>query len=148
MFRENFKITGKLKIVLTDENGAVKDERAVDNLVVQSGLNFIASRMKDATADVMSHMAVGTTSTTPVLSDTTLGSEVSGSRVALTSTVVSGSNVTYTATFSPGVGTGALVEAGIFNAASSGTMLCRTTFAVINKNAADTLTISWTTTAS
>jgi hypothetical protein len=104
--------------------------------------------MKDATANVMSHMSVGTTSTTPTLSDTALGSEVSGSRVALTSTVVSGSNVTYTATFNPGVGTGALVESGIFNAASSGTMLCRTTFAVINKNAADTLTISWTTTAS
>jgi hypothetical protein len=148
MFQENFEVTGKLHIVLTDENGNVKDEREVDNLVVQSGLNFIASRMKDATANVMSHMSVGTTSTTPTLSDTALGSEVSGSRVALTSTVVSGSNVTYTATFNPGVGTGALVEAGIFNAASSGTMLCRTTFAVINKNAADTLTISWTTTAS
>jgi len=148
MFQENFKLTGKLQIVLTDENGAVKEERKVDNLVVQAGLNFIASRMKDATANVMSHMSVGTTSTTPTLSDTALGSEVSGSRVALTSTVVSGSNVTYTATFNPGVGTGALVEAGIFNAASSGTMLCRTTFAVINKNAADTLTISWTVTAS
>lgn len=148
MFQENFKLTGKLQIVLTDENGTVKEEREVDNLVVQAGLNFIASRMKDATADVMSHMSVGTTSTTPTLSDTALGSEVSGSRVALTNTVVSGSNVTYTATFNPGVGTGALVEAGIFNAASSGTMLCRTTFAVINKNAADTLTISWTVTAS
>jgi len=49
-------------------------------------------------------------------------------------------------TFGAGVGTGAVTEAGIFNASSAGTMLCRTTFSVINKAAADTLGITWTVT--
>ena len=146
MIKDSVTATGKLSIVLTSGTGVVKEVREVPNLVVQTGLNFIASRMKDATADVMSHMAVGETNTTPSNGDTTLLAEVAASRTALTSTSVSTDAVTYTTTFGPGVGTGALVEAGIFNAASGGTMLCRTIYAVINKGAADSLTISWTVT--
>ena len=50
--------------------------------------------------------------------------------------------------FGAGVGTGALTEAGIFNASSGGTMLCRTEFDVVNKGSADTMTITWTVTVS
>lgn len=144
--QDTIKMTGRLNIVLTDENGAVKDERNIDNLVVTAGKGFIASRMKDATATAMSHMAVGTTSTAPAVGDTTLGAEIASSRTALTSTTVTTNSVAYVCTFGTGVGTGAVVEAGIFNAASAGTMLCRTTFSVINKGASDTLTITWTVT--
>jgi hypothetical protein len=66
----------------------------------------------------------------------------------LTSDTVAGAVVTYVATFGPGVGTGAIVEAGIFNAASSGTMLCRTVFSVVNKGADDAMTITWQITVS
>ena len=52
----------------------------------------------------------------------------------------------YVATFPAGTGTGAITEAGILNASSSGTLLCRTVFSVINKGAADTLGITWTVT--
>ena len=45
-----------------------------------------------------------------------------------------------------GTGTGAVVEAGVLNASSGGTLLCRTVFAVVNKGAADTLKITWTVT--
>jgi hypothetical protein len=41
-----------------------------------------------------------------------------------------------------------VVEAAIFNAASAGTMLCRTTFAVVNKGANDGMSITWTITVS
>jgi hypothetical protein len=94
----------------------------------------------------MTHMAVGTTSTAPAAGDTALGAEVG--RVALASATSSSNVVTYTATFPAGTGTGALVEAGIFNASSSGTMLCRTTFSVVNKGAADAMSITWTVTVS
>ena len=40
--------------------------------------------------------------------------------------------------------TGAVTEAGIFNAASGGTMLCRTVFSVVNKGADDSLSVTWT----
>jgi hypothetical protein len=38
----------------------------------------------------------------------------------------------------------AITEAGVFNAASAGTMYSRATFTAINKGAADTLQITWT----
>jgi len=142
MITEQINVTGNLEVVLRDAHGNVKDTRAFPNLVVTTGKNFIASRMKDATATVMSHMAVGTNNTSPAAGDTTLNTELA--RVALTSTTVNTNTVAYVASFPAGTGTGALVEAGLFNAASAGTMLARTTYAVINKGASDSLTITWT----
>jgi hypothetical protein len=146
MFNDSIKMKGKLSIVLTGPDGEVKDQQEIDNLVVTVGKNFIASRMKDATATAMSHMEVGTGTTAAAVGDTALQTAVASSRVALTSTTVTTNSVAYVATFPAGTGTGALTEAGIFNASSSGTMLCRTVFSVINKGAADTLGITWTVT--
>ena len=42
----------------------------------------------------------------------------------------------------------ALTEAGIFNASSAGTLLCRTVFSVVTKGASDAMTITWTVTLS
>ncbi len=139
---DQIKVTGKLDMVLLDKTGAVKETVSIPNLVVTVGKNFIASRMKDATATAMTHMAVGTNNTSPAAGDTTLGTELA--RVTLTSTTVSTNTVAYAASFGAGTGTGALVEAGLLNAASAGTMLARTTYAVINKGASDSLTITWT----
>ncbi len=141
MLQDDFKMTGRLSIAINDE---VVQE--VKNLVVTSGKGFVASRMKDATAGAMSHMAVGTGSSAAAASNAALGSEVD--RNALASTTVSGANISYVATFAAGEGTGALTEAGLFNAGSSGTMLCRTVFAVVNKGVADSMTITWTVTVS
>lgn len=147
---EKTKITGKENVLVTDKDGKVKEDFTVPNLVVTAGLDYIASRIKEATATAMSHMAVGTDTTAAALGDTTLGTEVAGARVTLDSTVVAAddNNVVYSATFPAGTGTAALTEAGIFNASSSGTMLCRTVFSVINKAAADTMTVTWTITIS
>lgn len=146
MINDNITVTGKLNVVLIDEMGAVKEDHVFDNLVVTSGKSFIASRMKDATATVMTHMAIGTDNTAAAVGNTALGSQAN--RQALTSTTVNTNAVTYAATFAGGQGTGAIVEAGLFNASSGGTMLCRTVFPVINKAAADTLSVSWVVTVS
>ena len=53
-----------------------------------------------------------------------------------------------TTTFAAGAATAALTEAGVFNAASAGTMLDRVIFPVINKGAADTLQAVFTFTLS
>lgn len=144
---ENLRSTkGRLNIVLRDESGAVKEDVTVDNLVVDTGLAYIASRMKDTTQTAMSHMAVGSGTVDPAAGDTALGNQLG--RVSLTSTTVTDNAVEYVATFGAGTGTGAVTEAGIFNASSGGTMLCRTEFAVINKGASDSMTITWTVTIS
>jgi len=144
MINDSIKVTGELKLTLTRPDGNVKHEVIIPNLVVTTGKNYIASRMKDASATAMTHMAVGTGSTAAAAGNTALGTETG--RVALTSTTVSTNNVAYVATFPAGTGTGALTEAGILNASSSGTLLCRTVFSVINKASADTLGITWTVT--
>jgi hypothetical protein len=141
---ESIKATGRLAIALLDANGKLKTSVEVENLVVTAGLGFISSRMKDATAAAMSHMAVGSGTTAAAAGQSALISELG--RSALTSTTVTGAQVAYVATFGPGVGTGAVTEAGLFNGASSGTMLCRTVFSVVNKDAGDTMTITWTVT--
>ena len=146
MINDSIKVTGELKLTLTRPDGHVKHEEIIPNLVVTTGKNYIASRMKDASATAMSHMAIGTGSTAAAAGNTALGSEAG--RVALTSTTVSNSDVAYVATFPAGTGTGAITEAGILNASSGGTLLCRTVYNVINKAAADTLGITWTVTVS
>lgn len=146
MIKENLKATGKLTIVLYDNKNNIKQTLEVPNLVVTTGLNYIASRMVDASAIVMSHMAVGIDNTATNTSQISLLTEVS--REELLGALSTGSSITYNATFGPSSGTGTLVEAGIFNAASSGTMLCRTIFPAIVKETDDILTINWLVTVS
>lgn len=141
MLNDGLKLTGKLKIAI---NGDTVQE--IPNVVVSDGKDYVASRMKDATATAMSHMAIGTDSTAASASDAALGSEAG--RVSLTSTTVTNNEVEYVATFGAGTGTGAITEAGILNAASGGTLLCRTVFSVVNKGASDSMTITWTVTVS
>lgn len=136
--------TGKLSIVVNDNAGNLKQELNVTNLVVDTGLDYIASRMKDTTETAMSHMAIGDGTNDPAAGDTTLQSQLG--RVSLLSTTVTSNSVEYQATFPAGTGTGAVTEAGIFNDVTAGTMLCRTEFAVINKAAGDSMTITWTVT--
>ena len=143
MFNENLKLSGQIAIVLKDKDGNVKEERTEKNLVVTTGLNYIASRMKDATATAMTHMALGSGTTTAAAGQTDLVTLL-GAREALDSTTVTANAVAYVSSFEAGDATGAVTEAGIFNASTSGTMLCRVVFSVVNKAADDTMTVTWT----
>lgn len=150
MINENLKLSGQLNIVLKDKAGNVKDSVEIKNLVVNAGLAYIASRMTGTAKAVMSHMALGSGTTAAAAAQTDLVS-ILGSREALDSITISGSNnekVVYVASFEAGDATGAVTEAGIFNAASSGDMLCRTKFNVVNKAADDTMSVTWTITLS
>jgi hypothetical protein len=142
MLNDSIILKGALKIVVRDATGAVKEQREVPNLVVAVGKNFIASRMIGTGDSIMSHMAIGAGTTTPASGDTALESELG--RVALNSNDRTDNAIAYTASFPAGTGTGAVTEAGLFNANSAGTMLCRTTFPVINKGSADSVAITWT----
>ena len=145
MINDAIQATGALTIKLYALDGALKQETTVSNLVVTVGKAFIAGRMV-GTPTAMSHMAIGSGAVSPVVGNTTLGTELA--RQSLTSSTAAGAVVTYVGTFGPGVGTGAVTEAGIFNASSAGTMLCRTTFAVVNKGADDSMSITWAVTVS
>jgi hypothetical protein len=142
MMNDGLKLRGDVALVLRDKDGNIKDERLIENLIVDTGLNFICDRMKDDET-AMTHMALGSGSTAAAAGDTSLGSQL-GSREALDSSTVTSNQIVYVASFEAGDATGAVTEAGIFNASSGGTMLCRTVFSVVNKAADDTLTVNWT----
>ena len=146
MIIDGLKAKGTLDIIVRGPDGNIKDEKKVENLIVDTGLDYIASRMNGTSESVMSHMAVGTGSTAAAASDTTLGTELD--RNALTSTTVTSNAIAYVCSWSAGDGTGSLTEAGLFNASSAGTMLCRTVFGTVTKAADDSMTITWTITVS
>lgn len=143
---EGVKFTGDVSIKLFDEFGNLKDERQEKNLVVTTGRTFIIARMATTgQPNQMSHMAIGSSSTAPAAGQTALTSQLAIVALATAGGSPSGTSITYTATFGAGVGTSTTVqEAGIFNAASAGTMLARLTFTAVNKGASDILTITWT----
>ena len=139
----DIKITGKLRLQLIHEDGSEELFEAT-NLLTTQGKGHIASRMMPApTVGPQSYVAVGTNGQPPVLTDTGLGNEIA--RVLGSTPTVAGAVWTINATFPPGVGTGALAEAGVYDTGNPGatTNLCRSAFGLINKGAGDTLNISW-----
>ena len=150
--QENLKMVGELTIQVFNENGDLKSATKVPNLVVTVGKNYIASRMVGTASTVMSHMAIGTGTSTPIAGDINLGTEAYRTSITI---AASTNTVTSTATFAAGNGTGAITEAGIFNygtyaasPASGQFMLCRTTFPAVNKAAGDSIAITWVVTVS
>ena len=142
--QDGIALTGKLIISLNDE---IVQE--ADNLVVTAGKAWVAQRMEGVTLGVMTHMGIGTGTTAAVIANTDLET-VTGARLALTDSggIVAGSVITFACSYPAGAHTAAITEAGIFTASTSGTMLARTVFTVVNKGALDSMTISWAVTIS
>jgi len=149
-FQESgIKATGLVTVTKTNIDGAITEQFTVPNLVVQSGKVYIAGKMIATDSNVpvaMSHMAIGTGTSSPASEDAALGTQTG--RVLLSGSLQEQNSITYTATFPAGTGTGAITEAGIFNASVNGTMLCRTVFPVVNKQAGDTIAVTWKVTVS
>jgi hypothetical protein len=147
--QENLKPTGMVTVSHFNSEGELINRFEVPNLVVTSGKQYIASRIKDTTYTAMTHMAIGTSSTAAAASDSILVAE--NGRVSLSATTVSTNTITYTATFPAGTGTSTtpgIQEAGILNASTNGTLLCRTVFPSVAKAAGDSIAITWVVTVS
>lgn len=141
--QESGGFKGELEIILRDKDGKIKERRIERNLLVNTGLNAILDRLVGTSEAVMSHMALGSGTTAAAAGNTALVTQL-GNREAIDSSTVSGASVSYASTFENGDATGTVTEAGIFNASTSGTMLCRSVFSAITKGANDSLSITWT----
>jgi hypothetical protein len=138
--KDGVQIKENVKIVLRGPDGLVKDVREFSNTVTTAGKNGAADQIIAApTLGKPTHMAIGTG--TPAA--TLLGAEID--RNALTSKLRSGAVVTMVGDWAAGDGTGAITEAGVFDIATANTvnMWMSASFAVVNKLAADTLSITW-----
>jgi hypothetical protein len=132
------EVKDNVRLVLRGPDGVIKHE-SVHNTVTTAGKNGAADQVLAAPSlNKPTHMAIGTG--TP--SGTALGVELD--RNALTTKTRSTNVVTMVGDWAAGDGTGAITEAGIFDAASVGNMWTSASFSVINKAAGDTLQITWT----
>lgn len=128
---------------LTGPNGELKQHINGENVITTVGKQYLAAFLNSAATAASTftarYIAIGTNSTAEAASDTALGTEVARH----TGTVsVSGTVYTVVATFAAGTGTGAIVEYGLLNSNTAGTLFSRDTESVINKGASDTLTVT------
>lgn len=147
------KLRGSLEIVLGDLQGKELSRTKVENTVVTAGRRWVLQQINSVdmnTNQAIRYMGVGTSTTAPATSDTTLGSEAS--RIAVNSFTTS--NLTSNppswraeASWATNEANTTLGEVGIFVTNSGGTMLGRATFSTINKTTSNTLAISYTVSA-
>lgn len=140
--KDKVALKGHMHAVLKDRDGSVKQVEDVDNLITTVGRNAIIERLDSSPSTGQpTHMAIGTGSGSPAAGDTALTTELD--RNALTSNTSSANVLTMVGDWAAGDGTGAITEAGIFNASSGPSLYARALFSVINKAAGDTLQITW-----
>lgn len=129
--------------ILRDEFGGVKQTVRVYNTFTTAGKDGLADQILAApTLGKPTHMGIGTGTGGTTALTTALD------RNALTSKNRSNAVVTMVGDWAAGDGTGAITEAGVFDAAAAGNMWMYTSFAVVNKGASDTFQITWTLTIS
>lgn len=148
MDNTKMKLDGVLTLTLKKADGQVTTFQK-HNMIVNTGFDFVCDAMGKATSRPapMGYIGVGSGATNVSATQTELASELK--RIASTYNHTTGTKVfTVSAKFDAGVATGAITEAGVFNAATSGVMLDRVVFPVINKGADDTLTAQFTFTLS
>lgn len=128
---ETIKLKGTYDFIIRDVNGNIRDTFSVNNIVTNAGKAQIALLTGDATATPFTYLAVGTSTTSAAASQTALGAEITNTGLAraagsvsrITTTVTNDTfKLVYTWTAS---GSKTVEEVGVFNAASSGTMLSR-----------------------
>lgn len=154
--KEGVTVRGFVDVMVYDEFGNLKEERHYDNGITDVGFELIADRLAGHSgfaANEPNYIALGTGNTAFATSQTALVSELSGGSYArqqdTDATYTSGTkSFAISATFAAGVATGALTESGLFDASTSGNMMARQTFSVINVGASDSITVTWTITLS
>lgn len=141
-------ISGIVDIEAVDtRTGDVVHRERVKNLFVTTGRNklrdALAGSLASATDAQATHFAVGTGSTAVTAADTALGSETT--RNSMTKTTTTAGQVVFNYFLSTSQANGStLTEAGLFNAASSGTMLARVVHTGIAKTSSIAITYTWT----
>ena len=135
---ETITLVGEVEIKLNDVVVVSKK-----NLIVQVGKNFLANAILNTSSTPFNALAIGKGTTAAAISNTTLQTETY--RTTFDSATTANNVVTLVKNFLPGVATGPISEAGIFNnATSGGTMLSHIVFTTIGKQDQDRLLLTWT----
>ena len=148
MIQESMQLHGSVTLIVTRAGGETETVHK-DNLIVNVGFDFIADAVGKAASrpGVMGYIALGTGTTAAAATQAALVTELDRNAASYAHTAGT-RTFTFTADFPAGDATGAITEAGVFNAASAGIMFDRVVFPVVNKGADDSLTSVFTFTMS
>lgn len=138
------KLRGRWYQTLYGPDGNVKDQKEGDNVITDDGTSFVAAFLNSAAASpstfTMNFVGIGTNATPENSSDTALGTEVD--RALGTMSNVTGSIYRITASFLSGTtSAGNIVEYGVFDSTTGGTMLSREVEGIIAKGTNDDLVV-------
>jgi phage tail sheath gpL-like len=158
LFQENRLFTWLMKKGILSPNfykipfllGHWNNAKLVSNLVTNAGRGLISGRINGSGSPAAAtYIEVGAGTTAAAAGDTALQTAITDSglarvngTVSLVTTTVTNDTAQVTTTFSV-TGTKAVTEAGLLNASSSGTLLCRQVFSAINVVSGDSLTVTW-----
>lgn len=150
-YQDVIHLRGSLRAILCDaKDGAIIREIIQDNVVVTAGRAWVLGQLQTVnqlTAQVISHLAIGSSTVAPVTGDTALGGEVT--RLAISSFLTTGLTANppswqAQASFATNLANTTLAEMGLFNSSGGGTMLGHATFASFVKATSNTFSVSYT----
>lgn len=144
------RMRGFIEMELRNPQGHILEKRTINNVIVTAGRRWVLQQIASseiATAQSISHLAVGTGTTAPATSDSALGGENLRKAIGTFTTANLTSNPPSwlaAVSFATNEANTTLGEVGLFNSNANGTMLGRATFSTINKTTSNTLSISYT----
>jgi hypothetical protein len=130
--------------------GYWSNKKDISNLITNAGRGLISGLINGSGSPAAAtYIAVGTGATAANATDTTLQTETATSgltraagTVSLVTTTVTNDTAQVTKTFSV-TGSVAVTEAGLLNASSSSTLLCRQVFSAVNVVNTHSLAVTW-----
>lgn len=131
MINNTIQLDGKYDFKIVGTDGSIRDSWTVKNAIVTAGKAQLALLAGDASATPFTYLAVGTSSTAVSAGQTALQAEITDTGLAraagtVSRTTTTVTNDTYQITYTwTASGSKTVEEIGVFNAASSGTMLGR-----------------------
>lgn len=156
-----FRLTANVKIYshpsdFTYQDYQLLSERAKEaslvdegkNLVVNAGLNQIVQLLIGGNTNSITYCGVGSNSTAVTAADTDLNTAI-GSRLSITNRYAGTTGVAHFDSFySSSSNNGTWLETALFDASSSGDMICRKIISSFVKATTNTATVAWTLTIS
>ena len=140
---DSMSVRGYVTVEVMHDDGR-REVVEQSNVVTNVGRNKFASLLAEDISVFPSHIGIGTGTTAAAVTDTALATEVD--RNAFISQSASAGVITYKAFFSKSEANGnTIAEVGLFDAAASGNMFCRSILSsTIAKTASISLSITWT----
>jgi len=137
-------LKGYVTMLVFDDDGNLTDGREFRNLVVDMGQDGAMSRISEIATGVLpaNYIRLGTDATAEGATDSRLIGDIAEPKSAVYTRLGVGS-WKLVATWGTGEAVTGLTESGVFFGSEVGSILCRKTFSVINKQSADTLEVTW-----